>query len=141
MLRCGDLISAIRSSVDGVVVALSTQAAYCQALQGHLAGWPIESSIKDKWNRLKSAVVQSAETAVGRACHRQLDWFLDIASTLEPNLAHRNDLYRRWVGSGSHADHEAFATARRDSRFAVRIAKDWWLKTKADSVDADRFSN
>ena len=137
----GDLISAVRSLVDDVVVASSTQAAYCQALQGHLAEWPIESSIKDKWNQLKSAVVHSAETAVGRACHRQLDWFLDSASTLEPTLAHSNDLYRRWVCSGSHADHEAFATARRDSHSAVRVAKDWWLKTKGDCVDADRFSN
>ena len=137
----GDLISAVGSLVDDVVVASSTQAAYCQELQSHLAEWPIEFSIKDKWNQLKSAVVQSAETAVGRARHRQLDWFLDSASTLEPTLAHRNDLYRRWVCSGSHADHEAFATARRDSHSAVRVAKDWWLKTKADCVDADRFSN
>ena len=113
-----------------MVVASSTQAAYCHALQGHLAEWPIESSIEDKWNRLKSAVVQSAETAVGRARHRQFGWFLDSASTLEPTLAHRNDLYRRWVASGSHADHEAFVTARRHSRLAVRVAKDWWLKTK-----------
>ena len=100
-----------------------------------------ESSIKEKWNRLKSAVVQSAETAVGRARHRQLDLFLDSVSSLEPTLAHRNDLYRRWVCSGSHVDHKAFATARRDSRLAVRVAKDFWLKTKADCVDADRFTN
>ena len=124
-----------------MVVASSTQAAYCHALQGHLAEWPFESSIMDKWNRLKSAVMHSAETAVGRACHRQLDWFLDSASTLEPTLAHRNDLYQRWVCSGSHADHEVFATARRDSCLAVRVAKDWWLKTKADCIDADCFSN
>ena len=38
--------------------------------------------------------VQSAETAVGRAHHRQLDWFLDSASTLESALAHRDDLLR-----------------------------------------------
>ena len=137
----GDLVSAVGSLVDDVVVASSTQAAYCHALQGHLAEWPIESSIEDKRNRLKSDVVQSAEIAIGRARHRQLDWFLDSVSTLEPTLAHRNDLYRRWVGSGSHADHEAFATDRRDSRLAVRIAKDWWLKTEADLDDADRFSN
>ena len=48
----------------------------------------------------------------------------DNASTLEPILAHRNDLYRHWVGSGSHADHGAFATARGESRFAVRVAND-----------------
>ena len=41
---------------------------------------------------LKSALVQSAETAVGRARHRQPDWFLDSAITLEPTLAQRNDL-------------------------------------------------
>ena len=75
-----------------MVVASSTQAAYRQALQGHLVEWPIESSIEDKWNLLKRALVQSAETAVGRARHRQPDWFLDSASTLEPALAHRNDL-------------------------------------------------
>ena len=85
--------------------------------------------------------MQSAETTVGQACHRQLDWFLDSASTFEPTVAHRNDLYRRWVCSGSHADHKAFATARRDSHLTVRVAKDWWLNTKADCVDADRFSN
>ena len=78
-----------------MVVASSTQAAYCHVLQGHFAEWPIESSIEDKWNRRKSAAVQSAETAVGWARHRQLDWFLDSASTLEPTLAHRHDLYRR----------------------------------------------
>ena len=137
----GDLISAVRSLVDDVVVASSTQAAYCQALQGHLAERPIESSIKDKWNRLKYAVLQSAETAVGRARHRQLDWFLDTASTCEPTLSHRNDPYRLWVGSGSHADHEAFATARRYSHFPGCVAKHWWLKTKADFVDGDRCIN
>ena len=73
----GDLVSAVGSLVDDVVAASSTQAAYCHALQGHLAEWPIESSIEDKWNRLKSDVVQSAEIAIGRARHRQLDWFLD----------------------------------------------------------------
>ena len=36
--------------------------------------------------------MQSAENAVGRARHRQPDWFLDSASTLEPTLAQRNDL-------------------------------------------------
>ena len=60
--------------------------------QGHLVAWPIESSTEDKWNLLKSALVQSAETAVGRARHCQPDWFLDSASTLEPALAHCNDL-------------------------------------------------
>ena len=38
-----DHISAVGSSVDDVVVASSTQAAYRQALQGHLVEWPIES--------------------------------------------------------------------------------------------------
>ena len=52
----------------------------------------MESSIEDEWNLLKSALVQSAETAVGRARHRQPDWFLDSVSTLEPTLAHHNDL-------------------------------------------------
>ena len=95
-----DLISAVGSLVDDVVVASSTQAAYGHTLQGPLAEWPIESSIEDKCNRLKSDIVQSAETAVGRARHCQLDLFLDSASTLEPTLALCNDLYRRWVGSG-----------------------------------------
>ena len=52
------------------------------------------------------------------------DWFLAGVSTLEPALAHRNDLYRRWVISESRADHKAFATAHRDSHLAVRVAKD-----------------
>ena len=77
-------ISAVGSSVDDVVVASSTQAAYRQALQGHLVERPIESSFEDEWNLLKSAIVQSAETAVGRARHPQPHWFLDSASTLEP---------------------------------------------------------
>ena len=87
-----DHISAVDSSVDDVVVAFSTQAAYRQALQGHLVEWPTKSSMEDKWNLLKIALVQSAETAVGRGRHRQPDWFLDSASTLKPALAHRNDL-------------------------------------------------
>ena len=87
-----DHISAVGSSVDDVVVPSSTQAAYRQALQGRLVEWPIESSTEDKWNLLKSALVQNAKTAVGWACHRQPDWFLDSASTLEPALAYCNDL-------------------------------------------------
>ena len=87
-----DHISVVGSSVDDVAVASSTQAAYRQALQGHLVEWPIESSVEEKWNLLKSAILQSAETAVGRARHPQADWFLDSASTLEPALAHHNDI-------------------------------------------------
>ena len=75
-----------------MVVASSTQAAYRQALQGHLVEWPIESSVVDKWNLLKSAIVKSAETNVRRARHPQPDWFLDSASTVEPARAHCNDL-------------------------------------------------
>ena len=44
----GDLITAVRSLVDDVVVASSTQPAYCRALQGHLAEWPVKSSIENK---------------------------------------------------------------------------------------------
>ena len=114
-----DHISAVGSSVDDVVVPSSTQAAYCQALQGHLVEWSIESSIEDKWNLLKSGLVQSAETAVGRARHCQPDWFLDNAGTLEPALVYRNDFYRHWVVSRSRADHEAIAKARQYSRLVV----------------------
>ena len=44
----GDLISAVGSLVDDVVVASSTQAAYSHVLQGHRAEWLIKSSIKDQ---------------------------------------------------------------------------------------------
>ena len=105
-------ISAVGSSVDDVVVASSTQAAYRQALQGHLVERPIESSVEDEWNLLKSAIVQSAETAVGRARHPQPDWFLDSASTLEPAFVIIMIFYRGWVVSRSRADHKAIAKAR-----------------------------
>ena len=36
--------------------------------------------------------MQSAETALGRARHRQPDWVLDSVSTLETALGHSNDL-------------------------------------------------
>ena len=114
-----DHISAVGSSVDDAVLASSTHSAYRQALQGHRVEWLIESSTEDEWNLLKSTLVQSAETAVGRARHRQPDRFLNSASTLEPALAHRNDFYRRCVVSRSRADHEAIAKARRYSRLAV----------------------
>ena len=47
--------------------------------------------------------------------------------------------YRRWFLSMSCADYEAIANARRYSRLAAWVAKDRWLKSNADFIEADRL--
>ena len=126
---------------DDGCVASCTQAMYQETLRGHLEAWPADGTVDEKWVILKTNILASAECAIGRQHRRQPDWYLTSAGVLEPLFHQRQLLHRRWLSSRSTADYSAFSVARRRTRAAVRSAKDCWLKSKADFVEADRFSS
>lgn len=52
-------------------------------------------------------------------------------------MKHRNQLYSRWLSTGTPADKLNFNRARSDAR---RDAKNLWFQTKASEAEQNRFS-
>ena len=70
--------------------------------------WKVDSSLEDKWNTLKTALVDAAKTTVGIEKHKHPNWFRENMMVLELLFKKRNQLYIRWLGSGLSRDKEKF---------------------------------
>ena len=101
--------------------------------------WKADSSLEDKWNTLKTALVDAAKTTIGYEKRKHPDWFRESMNVLEPLFQKRNQLYLRWLGSSLSSDKEMFSKARSEARRAVRDAKNKWFVNKAEEVQKVRF--
>ena len=103
------------------------------------AAWKVDSTVEEKWTTIRAGLIEAATEVLGREQRRHPDWWRDSAETLEPLFQQRNNLYVKWLSSGSPRVKEEFARARRDARRAVRNAKNAWFLSKAQEAEQGRF--
>ena len=88
---------------------------------------------------MKTALVHTAEDALGRAGRLQPDWFLESLEALQPLLVAWNAAYSRWVRTVIMEDLSKFRQARCTARRAIRKAKNEWFQKKASEIEGERF--
>ena len=98
-----------------------------------------KSPLEDKWNKVRGALTDAADSVLGYEKHRNPDWFRESLELLEPLLQRRNQLYTKWLGSKSDCDKLRYCEARRVARRAVRTAKNTWFQNKANEAQSVRF--
>ena len=101
--------------------------------------WKPDSALEEKWNTLKTALVDAAKTTIGFEKRRYPDWFRENMNVLEPLFYKRNQQYLKWLGSGSSSDKVKFSKARSEARRAVRDVKNRWFMDKAEEAQKVRF--
>ena len=102
--------------------------------------WKDEDSVEKKWEAMRTALCESAESILGLASRRYLDWFLDSKVNLKPLFEQRNPLCQKWLSTGRSCDLETFKEVRKRAKRMVREAIDSWFQQKADTAQAGRFS-
>ena len=102
-------------------------------------GWEGSNSV-EKWARMKTALCESTKAELGHEDRRQPDWFRESESDLRPLTAARNQLYALWLSTGKERDRKKFASAHRETRRAVRRAKDAWFLRKETEAERGRHS-
>ena len=65
------------------------------------AAWKVDSTVEEKWTTIKAGLIEAATEVLGREQWRHPDWWRDSAETLEPIFQQRNNLYAKWLSSGS----------------------------------------
>ena len=101
--------------------------------------WMEDHSVEDKWQGLRSALTDAAESVFGFDKRRNPDWFRESTESLEHLLCKRNQLYSKWLSSGRDSDKQKFLSARRSARRSVRAAKNAWFLAKAEEAQKERF--
>ena len=84
------------------------------------AAWPVEGSAEDKWDAMRSALLDSAEAVLGTESRYHPDWFRECADELEPILQRRNKLYSKWLATKRAEDQRRFRQARGEARRLIR---------------------
>ena len=99
--------------------------------------WRLDSSVEEKWQTLRGALTEAAETILGI----ERDAIIQIGSErVQAHLSqHQNNLYSKWLGSGRAVDLQRFHQARGDARQAVRAAKNSWFQAMAHEAQKGRF--
>ena len=80
------------------------------------AAWPVEGSAEDKWEAMRSALLDSAEAVLCTKSRYHPDWFRECANELEPILQRRNKLYTKWLATKCADDQRRFRQARGEAR-------------------------
>ena len=100
--------------------------------------WKEDAPAEGKWNLVKSALCESAESTLGRQTKRSPDWYRESEANLEPLYDKRNQLYLKWLSTGKDGDLKEFRRARVEARQATREAKNAWFLRKAKEAQAGR---
>ena len=125
----------VQVSGEGEEVLGSTKQEYGKAvLERADRDWPDEGTAEEKWKVVKTALVDVAEKALGRARRRQPDWFQEYEDTIRPYIQARNDANTKWLASSDREDLVRFRQARGRARQAVRQAKNEWFRRKAEKA-------
>ena len=86
--------------------------------------WKDEDSVEKKWEAMKTALCESAESVLGLVSRRHPDWFMESEVSLKPLFEQRNQLYQKWLSTGRSCDLETFKEASRRVKRMVKEAKD-----------------
>ena len=98
------------------------------------AAWLHDGSVEEKWSVVKSALTNTAESALGFEVRRQPDWFNESEAIIQPALQCRNELYRQWLCTKGTADLQRFRNARTE---AHRVTG--WPRTHGSSPKQRRL--
>ena len=98
-----------------------------------------EYDIEQQWSEIRTAMYESAETALGFEKKKHPDWFREIATKIKPLLTERNRLYLKWRNTMRKTDHQNFAKMRSRVRREIREVKNAWFLEKA--IEAQRGRN
>ena len=105
----------------------------CESLHGGVQpdGRYEERSVEEQWTAMKSALCESAESALWMERKKRPDWFRESSSVLQPLVADRSKLYTNWLSSGKARDRKRIVKMRSDTRRAIRQARNAWFQSKA----------
>ena len=117
-------VACLRERKDDSREDLETRKCFQEAIWTRISSPPNRNeTMTEKWERLESALTESAKSELQYEHRKQPDWFQESLETLEPLLCRRNQLYARWLGTRQACDHRRFSEARAAARKAVRAAK------------------
>ena len=95
--------------------------------------WKGEDTAEKKWEAVKVALCEAAESALGTENKRSPDWLRDSKIELSLLFENRNKLYKRWLCTGRESDKKKFQKACKDARRATREAKNYWFQQKVSN--------
>ena len=112
----------------------------CESLHGGVQpdGRYEERSVEEQWTAMKSALCESAESALWMERKKRPDWFRESSSVLQPLVADRSKLYTNWLSSGKARDRKRIVKMRSDTRRAIRQARNAWFQSKAAEAQRGR---
>ncbi len=94
-----------------------------------------EANGEEMWETIRDAMIDAAESTLGRESRRQPDWFKDKGTLLNKLIEERNGLFQKWLRSGRNSNRQRYVVRRREAMKAVRKARNDWLQEKASEVE------
>ena len=110
-----------------------------KVLERATSAWPEEGTVEERWEVVRSALLESADELLGYEKSRQPDWFQESVNELGPQAQRRNNAYDRWLASGKEEDLTRFKVARNEARKSIREAKNSWFRAKAQEAEGEHF--
>ena len=88
---------------------------------------------------MKSCIVKTAESTVGRARQKQPDWFVESTDTLLPLIEMKNEAQKRMLQNNSTANRKEFRRQQRVVKEAIQSAKEKWsLRVASEGEKASK---
>ena len=110
----------------------------CCAAANLKENWDQNGSIEDKWKAMKEALMGAANATLDVDKRYHPDWYKETVPELKPILEERNRFFETWLNSGQDRDRQKFCRAHRNSRRAMRTAKNEWFVKKAQEAERGR---
>ena len=107
-----------------------------EVLERATSAWPEEGTVEERWEVMRSSLLESADELLGYEKSRLPDWFLESADGLRPQLQRRNNAYE---ASGKQEDLTRFKFARNEAKKSIREAKNSWFRANAQEAEGERF--
>jgi len=82
-----------------------------------------KGSVEEKWQVMKLALCEAANSTLGTSLRRKADLFEESAGVLRPLLEKGRGAYLKWLDTGNERERKRFAEVRRIFRRAVRDVK------------------
>ena len=88
-------------------------------------------AVEDSWHALRSCIVSSAETSIGRGKRSDPEWFTESSETLNPLIEAKNKAHLKFLQIGTRSCRQRFRKCQRMVKKAVDKAKEKWILTIA----------
>ena len=105
-----------------------------EVLERATSAWPEEGTMEERWEVMRSSLLESADELLGYEKSRQPDWFQESEDELRLQLQWRNNAYDRWASGKTR-----FKVARNEPWKSIREPKNSWLRAKAQEAEGERF--